>query len=194
MLTIRPDPASQVKDCQSKFGKTSHYISHRIHIIKERAQAKFLTRSQEQARRAEIMNYLAQQSEVRLDATGDATLGKLPCHYIPFPQNPKFHGRTKILDQIATEFSSDRANGRLLSVALWATAGIGKTQIALEHAWRERDNGKQVILWIDTEHESERTKAFNEIAHLLELPGASSPKDSDQNRLLVQRWLQETSE
>jgi hypothetical protein len=139
------------------------------------------------------MEYLAKQSEMRGDAAVETTTAKLPCHYIPFPPNPKFYGRSLILRQISAQFSRYRSDSRLVKVALWATAGIGKTQIALEHAWRERDAGKQVILWIDAEKETERIKAFNEIAHLLELPGALGPKDSDQNRLLVLRWLQETS-
>ncbi|OKO93437.1 hypothetical protein PENSUB_12500 [Penicillium subrubescens] len=188
----RSDISPLVRDCQNSFGKTSHFISHRIHIIKEKAQAKAITKGQEQTHQFEILNYLASQSGAQLGTMEEAELAKLPSYYIPFSRNPKFYGRNDILGKMTAEFSKDRAKGQPLSVALWATAGVGKTQIALEYAARQRQRGIKAIFWIDAEKESERIKAFNDIAHLLELPGASTPRDSEQNRLIVQRWLQET--
>jgi len=84
--------------------------------------------------------------------------------------------------------------GRIRSVALWATAGIGKTQITLEYANRQRNKGVPAVLWIASEDESSSAKAFTEIASILELSGASDARGHDQNRLLVVRWLQTTSE
>ncbi len=138
------------------------------------------------------MQYLATTSEVSIPPVVDEA-AKLPCHYIHLPRNPNFYGRKDILASIYKRFDKHQGKGIVPSIALWAMAGIGKTQIALEYACRQREAGLEAIFWIDTAEESEYIKAFNEIAHFLELPGASSNKDYEQNRLLVLRWLQETS-
>lgn len=117
----------------------------------------------------------------------------LPCLYIPFPPNPLFYGRGNILDHMTASLEKTPVTRPLRSVALWAPAGMGKTQIALQYAWKQRDEGVNAIFWIDTENESEWTKAFTEIAGLLGLEGATSSKGHETNRLLVLRWLQETS-
>jgi hypothetical protein len=85
-------------------------------------------------------------------------------------------------------------HGRIRSLALWATAGIGKTQIILEYANRQRNKGIPAIFWVASEDESSSARAFTEIASILELSGASDARAHDQNRLLVLRWLQSTSE
>ncbi|KAI4210725.1 MAG: hypothetical protein LQ351_006400 [Letrouitia transgressa] len=78
------------------------------------------------------------------------------------------------------------------STALWAEAGIGKTQIALVYVNRRRRDGLEAIFWIPSEDESETVKSFTEIAETLKLTGATTPRGHDQNRLLVLRWLQQT--
>lgn len=119
---------------------------------------------------------------------------QLPCFYVPFQPNPVFYGREDALLTLERKLAR-KPDARLMpSIALWATAGIGKTQIALEYAHRQRAKGMKAIFWIETEHESEYMKAFTEIAHVLELPGATTSKGHDTNRLLVIKWLQETSE
>jgi hypothetical protein len=115
----------------------------------------------------------------------------LPCLFLPFPANPGFYGREDVLSQISEKLeSTDGKVDDIKSVALWSTAGMGKTQIALEYANRQRTNGLKVVLWVATEDESESIKAFTEIASLLQLTGATDAKGHDQNRLLVLQLLQ----
>lgn len=99
-----------------------------------------------------------------------------------------------MLGQVKKQLHATGKGDQIPSVALWATVGMGKTQIALEYAYREREDGLQAVLWIDAENESEYLDAFNQVANAMELPGAADPKGHEQNRLLVIRWLQETSE
>ncbi|KAI1453884.1 hypothetical protein F4805DRAFT_461272 [Annulohypoxylon moriforme] len=167
--------------------------------IKEKVAAQQLTRGQ-QMQRAEAINLIRQERIGGLPKDIPLTIdplaldeAKLPGFYFPFPRNPVFCGREKLLDAIRESLKSRTTEDYIPSVALWAPAGMGKTQVALEYAYRVRDEGMKAIFWIDAEHESEWTKAFTEIANLLNLVGATSSKGHEANRLLVLRWLQETA-
>ena len=63
----------------------------------------------------------------------------------------------------------------------------------MAYADRERAQGLRAILWVTGEDESEALKSFTEIAETLRLSGPTSSMGHDQNRLLVLRWLRETS-
>lgn len=161
-------------------------------MIKENVEAQVLVQDRQTSPRAEMLQYLTKNSEVPIPPVAEEK-PKVSCHYIHFPRNTNFYGREDIMIQIDASFSKHREKGNLASVALWATAGIGKTQIALEYAYQQKDAGIEAIFWIDMAEETGYFKAFNDIARLLKLPGASGSSDFEQNRLLVLRWLQETS-
>ncbi|KAI0098027.1 P-loop containing nucleoside triphosphate hydrolase protein [Nemania sp. FL0031] len=150
----------------------------------------------QQAQQAEAIDLLVRDhrsmKSLSLSHTS-AEDASLPCIYLPFPANPLFHGREDMLSAIEDILKPGTSSSYVPSLALWATAGMGKTQIALEYAHRQRNRGLNAIFWIDTEHESSRIKGFTEIANLLDLEGAGSSKEHDTNRLLVLRWLQETT-
>ena len=109
------------------------------------------------------------------------------------PANLKFYGRESILQSIEDKLERSELAEAVRSTALWGEAGIGKTQIALQYVNQQRQAGKEAIFWIPSEDESEISRAFTEIAQALALAGATSSKGHDQNRLLVLRWLQQTS-
>ena len=124
-------------------------------------------------------------------SAGDSA--KLPCFYVPFRQNLNFFGQKSLLQSIESNLRSEPSQNTVPSTAIWGYAGVGKTQIALEYANRQREKGVKAVLWVSSEGDSEFAKAFTEIAEHLELKGATSSKGHDQNRLLVLRWLQQTS-
>lgn len=151
---------------------------------------------QEEQTQAEIMKYIAShvKKEARtsqVSSTSDHVA--LPCYYVPFPANPNFYSRENILQDIYEQLHPSIRRHTFPSVALWAAAGVGKTQIALEYANRQRERGFKAIFWVPSEDPSEADKAFTEIAQVLKLSGATNSKGHDQNRLLVLRWLQQTS-
>ncbi|KAH6847115.1 P-loop containing nucleoside triphosphate hydrolase protein [Chaetomium sp. MPI-CAGE-AT-0009] len=111
-------------------------------------------------------------------------------HTIPYPQNPGFYGRDDILKDIAAAFE-EQVTG-IASVAIWGTAGIGKTQIALELAHRHWLDGEGAILWIASETPAEVAKSFNNAALQLQFEDYSESNDPDKNRHLVLQWLQNT--
>jgi energy-coupling factor transporter ATP-binding protein EcfA2 len=61
---------------------------------------------------------------------------------IPYPRHPFFTGRDALLSHLRSLMQKGRC------IALTGEAGIGKTQLALEYAFRYRDE-YQVIFWID---------------------------------------------
>lgn len=143
------------------------------------------------------MSYLAHQ--VHEDPDGVSSHSDieisvvLPCYYVPYPPNPNFFGRESIMANIEEKLEPSVLSEGVRSTALWAEAGIGKTQIALVYVNRRRRDGLEAIFWIPSEDESETVKSFTEIAETLKLTGATTPRGHDQNRLLVLRWLQQTS-
>jgi tetratricopeptide (TPR) repeat protein len=59
-------------------------------------------------------------------------------HNIPYPRNPYFTGRDQELDQIYSFFVASKSND-ICSLALVGMGGIGKTQLAIEYAYRYKD-------------------------------------------------------
>lgn len=69
----------------------------------------------------------------------------LPCFYVPYPVNPNFYGREDILSSVEERLRPMSNPTSLLSTALWAATEMGKTQIALEYANRQRQREVQAI-------------------------------------------------
>jgi tetratricopeptide (TPR) repeat protein len=105
---------------------------------------------------------------------------------VPFPQNPFFSGREELLTQLHTQLQQGRTAA--LSQAISGLGGVGKTQLAVEYAYRYyRDY--QVVLWAHAESTETLTSSYTEIATLLKLP----VKDSQEQAVIIQAvkaWLQ----
>jgi tetratricopeptide (TPR) repeat protein len=100
----------------------------------------------------------------------------------PSARNPYFTGREDLLQQVRGTLQECRR------VALSGLGGVGKTQVALEYAYRHSDAYDQVF-WIRAETESMITSDFVEIADLLEFPERST---TEEQRVVaaVRRWLE----
>jgi hypothetical protein len=167
-----------------RFSGNLRKLRSRIEQLRKLAEAKNNLRSH-----AELIEKL---SEMQLTSQAIASTG-LPfrrCQTIPHPQNPAFYGRNDILDDISVAFEGQMS--RPASVAVWGTAGIEKTQIALEFAHRLWSSGQETILWIASETKAEVDRSFSDAAKGLELEGYSATNTPDQNRQLVLQWLQHT--
>lgn len=105
---------------------------------------------------------------------------------IPYPRNPFFTGRDALLTQLATELRAGQAMA--LPQAISGLGGVGKTQIAVEYAYRFRRNYR-VVLWARAESQEALTSSFVSIAHLLNLP----QKEEQDQSIIVEAlitWLQ----
>jgi Cdc6-like AAA superfamily ATPase len=87
---------------------------------------------------------------------------------VPFGKNLKFVGREEELARI-----EDIVNGPPTKVAIYGLGGVGKTQIALELAYRIREKHSSSVFWVPcTSHEAV-DQAFSNIAQILRLHSVS---------------------
>lgn len=89
--------------------------------------------------------------------------------YVPFQRNPFFTGRAEILTLLHQQMQQKRSAILTQSQALVGLGGIGKTQIALEYAYRYRSEYRATF-WIRAANHETLIADYMEIAQLLSLP------------------------
>jgi tetratricopeptide (TPR) repeat protein len=95
--------------------------------------------------------------------------------HVPVPRNPEFLGRTELL----AAMSEALKRGRM--VALTGVAGVGKTQVASEYAYRHAGD-YSLVWWIRAETEELLSTDVAELARRLR------PRAGDEHRA-IRRWL-----
>ncbi len=106
---------------------------------------------------------------------------------VPYPRNPYFTGRAAELQQIATVLHASQMATVTQSQAITGLGGIGKTQIALEYAYRFGHN-YDAVLWIQAETYEILLADLVIIADVLQLPEAHHQEDL-QIVEAVKQWL-----
>lgn len=122
---------------------------------------------------------------------------------VPYLRNSHFTGRDDLLDQIARHLSfqkqDESSEPRRATLSQPQTVrglgGIGKTQIALEYAYRSREQGYHThILWFNAASEEAIITSFLTLA--ARLPNLTDKDKQDQRKLVaaVKAWLEQCQE
>jgi hypothetical protein len=95
---------------------------------------------------------------------------------IPFERNGNFVGRRAILDIVEQKLDLPKSNNR---VALRSLGGVGKSQIALELAYRaQKSNPAMTCFWVSAVSRNTFTRSYHQIALTLAIPGTSNPSNN----------------
>lgn len=113
--------------------------------------------------------------------------GSAPYWYVPLPRNPYFTGRERLLSALHTQLDVAQAMVLSQSSALYGLGGIGKTQIALEYAYRHALD-YSAVFWIRAETTEHILSSYWQIAETLHLPECHE-KDHEALVMAVNRWL-----
>ena len=119
----------------------------------------------------------------------EASFTALTPHWsVPYPRNPYFTGREDVLEALHAQLGIGQAVALSQSSALHGLGGVGKTQIALEYAYRSREK-YQVILWAKADSPEVLTSELASFATLLKVPGQQE-QDRHYALAAVKRWLE----
>jgi len=107
---------------------------------------------------------------------------------MPFQRNPYFTGRDDLLTRLHSVLATGKQAALSQPQAISGLGGIGKTQTAIEYAYRYRDD-YHAICWLKAESRETLLSDLLVLAPLLHLP---HKPDQDQEQLieLIKNWFQ----
>ena len=108
---------------------------------------------------------------------------------IPYDRNPFFTGREHLLTHLHESLFATTSMALTQRRAINGLGGIGKTQTAIEYAYRYGQE-YQVVLWVSAATEETFLTEFGQLATLLQLPEC----DTKEQAVIVQaviKWLAE---
>jgi hypothetical protein len=108
-------------------------------------------------------------------------------HNLPFAPNPVFTGREAELERLGERLQKRGGVALTQTVALHGLGGVGKTQLAVEYAWKHL-GGYKAVLWVRADSPEALDANLAGLAGLLGLPEASA-KEQNIQTVAVLGWL-----
>ena len=107
---------------------------------------------------------------------------------IPLARNSFFTGRHQELEQLYRQLQQSNTVAIGQTHAISGLGGIGKTQLAVEYAYRYREKYRS-IFWVLADSRETLNTAYSNLAKLLNLPGKDQP-EQHQIVTAVKDWLE----
>ena len=107
---------------------------------------------------------------------------------VPHLRNLYFTGRESTLDNLHETLNARGTGGLIHNTAISGLGGIGKTQCAVEYAYRYRSEYR-AVLWVQADSYKSLVSDFVKLAALLDLPEKDEP-DAKKAIDAVKLWLQ----
>jgi tetratricopeptide (TPR) repeat protein len=120
-------------------------------------------------------------------ATAEGSV-QVPVWNVPYARNALFTGREDILTRLHTALNTGKTMALSQPQAIIGLGGIGKTQTAVEYAYRFRDD-YQFVLWVQANTQETLLSSFVALATQLNLP----EQNDQEQRIVVQavkQWLE----
>ncbi|KAL7951504.1 P-loop containing nucleoside triphosphate hydrolase protein [Trichoderma barbatum] len=103
-----------------------------------------------------------------------ASAPREPCVLIPFPRNEELIPRQEIISELDRILPLSK---ECSTAALYGLGGSGKTQIALDYAYRRCQDPSYSVFWVHADSETTFTQDFKSIARKLGLPSNLDGED-----------------
>src|SRR6266849_867231 len=134
---------------------------------------------------------------INLVSTQQETAQSAQAWNLPYLRNPFFTGREELLKQLHDNLTQNKAaaltqararpEDSAQAQAIHGLGGIGKTQTAVEYAYRYRDD-YHAVLWVNAATRDELVISFVGLATLLNLPERGE-KDQPKIVAAVKQWF-----
>ncbi|KAF4152330.1 hypothetical protein CNMCM6069_002267 [Aspergillus lentulus] len=117
---------------------------------------------------------------------------RLSCWMVPFARNPRFVGRQNVIDSLEQSIFH---SGGPTKTAIYGLGGIGKTQVALELAYRAREKVPGIsIFWIPCTSYENAEQAYLSVASSLGMTGVDPADVKEQVKIFLSqgpagKWL-----
>ncbi|KAL8367322.1 hypothetical protein RB595_009171 [Gaeumannomyces hyphopodioides] len=98
---------------------------------------------------------------------GHQSTPRPPCHSIPFPRNEALVKRDDLFAELERLLPPQTESQ---TAALWGLGGSGKTQIALEYAYRRWHSAPCSVFWVHADNEATFSQDYQLIAKKLGVP------------------------
>ncbi|KAF3208107.1 hypothetical protein TWF106_011540 [Orbilia oligospora] len=109
---------------------------------------------------------------------------------MPFPRNHTFVGRKEKLTEIHEYFTRTQFSNAPRIFALVGTGGMGKTQIAIEYAYRHHGSYYTAVLWVSAANEETiRTSFIDIMEHIIEEQARITWPESTPDYEMISRKL-----